>query len=165
MFVDRVEKKAGMLGFSSPKITLYLHAMACAQVSFVRLSFTSDGRDEFFKELQSTLERSAWKVVETVATVPAKKREFDPTHAGVHGILRSVATRNANADRSIDIAFQDLSALMKCAADVVDLAQKFSAAQLAQSKAGGVEEHDVRFDDLLVNLGFFSCLLCFHCYL
>jgi len=50
--------------------------------------------------------------------------EFDPSKAGITGILKTVQTKSQQTEESLQAAFQDLGALMKHAEAMVQLANK-----------------------------------------
>ena len=52
-----------------------------------------------------------------------KSNEFSTQHAGVGGILRQKAEKVQNHDQALQVAFQDIDALMRQAKEMVDLSQ------------------------------------------
>eukprot|EP01097_Dermamoeba_algensis_P000148 TRINITY_DN1053_c0_g1_i2.p1 TRINITY_DN1053_c0_g1~~TRINITY_DN1053_c0_g1_i2.p1 ORF type:complete len:314 (-),score=75.16 TRINITY_DN1053_c0_g1_i2:504-1445(-) len=57
----------------------------------------------------------------------AKARAFSTSAAGVGGIIRQVEQKAEETDKTMNVAFKDLSALMTKAKEMVELAEKFSS--------------------------------------
>lgn len=127
--IKKLETRAGFMGMSSPKITIYLRARtdeAPPQPDYLYLSFAAGDRDAFLLALQSAVDTEAW-------VVSIKQREeFSTSRAGVGGVLRHVDRAVREGDAALQAAFTDMEALMANAKDLVRLAERWAASEEGQ---------------------------------
>ena len=77
--------------------------------------------------------------------------------AGIGGLIRKQQEESARADKSIDLAFKDLSALMDKARDMVTLSQKLKEALEENArKSDNTEKEDKGIEKFLLTLGISS---------
>lgn len=137
------------------------------QPGYFKLVFHSNCDPEMFRsKLQIALDSKAW--TRTFATLenevkqlaikmslnnsnPAHNivpsttgRAFSTNSAGVSGLIRSAQSESQNVDATLKAAFSDLDALMKSAADLIALAEKFSKSRAkSDSLTESAEEREV----------------------
>lgn len=121
--VLKADAKAGVLGFSSPKIALHLQGG-----DVTKLSFHGNGRDAFLKHLETALAQKQWQAQSKTDV----KAAFSTRSAGIGGLLKDRKKQNMQTDRAMQAAFTDLDQLMANAKDIVGLSQKISAAVARQ---------------------------------
>jgi len=99
---------------------------------FVKLSFRGGGHQTFLNKLQQTLQNASWKKPEEskkddkAKAIQNQKYEFDPSRAGIGGIMQSVEEKQKKTNEQLEEAFADLKQLMKNAQNLVLLAEKLS---------------------------------------
>ena len=133
----------------SPKIELYLlprprdqsiGPIARSKYEMIKLSFRKGGCTEFYSVLKTQLSNKTW---EQVAAVPAR---------GISGIERKLEQKRQDAGRDINVAFQDLRALMDKAQEMVTLINSF-ASRMEQTKGSVVEDETIKLKSVLLSVG------------
>jgi len=150
--VDRLETQMRMMGFSSPKITMFLNAgtnAAPPQPDYMKLSFHGTGLDQFHEHIKNGLRAKAWENV-----VKEKVKKVFSTHsAGIGGLIKTTKEKAQKTDKTLEVAFKDLDALMDNAKNIVVLATKFRNSQEAKDQ----NDKDASvFNSMLLDLGIVS---------
>lgn len=150
--IEDLETKMGMMGFSSPKIMMRLQPLAngsSPDPDNIKLSFHGGGLNQFYQHIENGLRAKAWENV-----VKEKVREeFSTRSAGIGGIIKKTKDTVAKTDKSIDLAFKDLDALMENARNIVGLAEKFRHSQEAKAQD---DKDQSEFNTMLLDLGIVS---------
>ena len=85
------------------------------------------------------------------------ERAVGASAAGIGGLMRKQRQNNEHADKSIDVAFKDLSALIEKARDMVSLSNKLKVAlEENQKKGENTEREDKGIEQFLLTLGIAS---------
>ena len=117
---------------------------------YVKLSFRGGGQSEFFEQLRHVLAQSPevflaipfmlrkrliffqnasqgdrLQAIQSTKNQPPSK--FNPTRAGISGVLRSVDETQRETDAALSEAFRDLDALMIKASEMVRIAERITA--------------------------------------
>lgn len=151
--VADLDSKAGVPGFSSPKITVNLKALPNQpppDPSFMLLSFHGKGRDTFLSHIQSAMKSKLWEKVELPSEQP---QDFTTRGAGIGGIIKKAKDNQARTDVAVTAAFKDLDALMANAKNIVVLAEKYAQSQEAQNHDASAASE---FNAMLLDLGIAS---------
>jgi len=131
---------------ASPKIT-----MRMVNRKVYRLSFKSTGRDPFLAKFKQAIKEKAWEI-KKIEPLLKKKEAFDPSKAGITGIMREVDNRAKETDSSLKEAFTDLAALMDKVKDMVAFAEKFAQHQAKEES----KEEETEMRSMLISMGIAS---------
>ncbi|XP_013185669.2 vacuolar protein-sorting-associated protein 36 [Amyelois transitella] len=166
------EESSGVFGFRGPKrIILHLGPAlpgkrpgpaVVSPYHFIKLSF-KDGIDPtFYKALSDAVSAKAWErqspsspsslTSPTSSPKPSVAPINSKIRSGIVGIERSIEEQHRATDKSITVAFQDLTKLMEKAKDMVAISKNISTK--IREKQGDISEDDtVRFKSYLMSLG------------
>jgi len=89
------------------------------------LAFKGGGRDDFFKGLQTALQRKAWETIDTVK----KEVELGTSGAGIAGLLLRQQHQQQHLDSLSSEAFSDLDGLISKAKEIVAVISRYNACQ------------------------------------
>ena len=146
--IKQVDKEYGFLQRSGK---LKVEIKNDSEISFIKLSFKTGGRDDFENMLQKSLLARKWKEIGPSTLSDRRledKRTFSTAHAGISGIMRQQARDQEKKTILVSQAFTDLDALMEKAKDMVALLEKYAH----QQKRKGDEEGD-DLSGFLLDLG------------
>ncbi|QDZ24778.1 vacuolar protein sorting-associated protein [Chloropicon primus] len=145
---------------------------ALLELDTLSLAFrgASGSYDTFEKNLKLALAREEWRkeqmtkemtVGESYESVRGRgggpTTQVGASAAGIGGIMRKQREDNLKADKSIDVAFKDLSALMDKAREMVGLSSKLKEAlQENTRKADDTDKEDKGIEKFLLSLGITS---------
>eukprot|EP01116_Phalansterium_solitarium_P004129 TRINITY_DN15018_c0_g1_i1.p1 TRINITY_DN15018_c0_g1~~TRINITY_DN15018_c0_g1_i1.p1 ORF type:complete len:416 (-),score=97.31 TRINITY_DN15018_c0_g1_i1:365-1558(-) len=137
----------GGLTRASPKVHIEL-----SDRRQVRLSCKSGGHNALHSALYGALRDRAWERRRALPPGPSAPRRdpFDPSRAGVGGLMRAAEERKKETDTELQQAFSDLSALIDNAKGMVALAERFVAKQQKQASS---QEEDNDFRSMMISMG------------
>lgn len=123
-------------------------------VASMKLSFRGGtGTSNFYAHLQVALQKQDWKVRDTINV----ERTFDSAAAGISGLLHKAKITETTADVNLNVAFDDLDALMSKASDMVKLAESISA-KLSSKEEAVDDELESEFKKMLGELSLSSAV-------
>jgi len=160
-YLIRIDEEAATFSKSS-KIVIHLTAsdpqktsgpVVSSTFSYVRFSFQDGGQKEFYRSLAETMLKKKWEVTSTLqissSTTRGTEKQF---RSGIAGIERNIQHKNNETDKNINVAFEDMSALMEKARDMVTLSKNIS--QKIKDKQGDItEDETLQFKSYLLSLG------------
>ncbi|XP_024523405.1 vacuolar protein sorting-associated protein 36 isoform X1 [Selaginella moellendorffii] len=115
--------------------------------------------DNLVSQLGAVLQSRAWETLPAAAVNPSTasastpSSHWNPSRAGVSGILRKEQEQWEQTDKNLQEAFHDLNALMGKAKEMVLLADKMRARLLTEGSASGSQQE---LHDLLLSVGIAS---------
>ncbi|XP_064482035.1 vacuolar protein-sorting-associated protein 36-like [Ornithodoros turicata] len=114
--------------------------------NYVRFSFRSGGESEFFRNMQTALQKKEW---ETMPIVDTRGKRI---HAGIVGIERQMQAKREAADKHISAAFEDLTKLINMAKEMVSLSQSITQ-KLKEKGSNLTDDETITFKSHLLSLG------------
>lgn len=123
--------------------------------NFIKLSFKDGLNDYFVKEFRNALSAKRWEFVSPGNQQPIQNQKPVPTiktRTGIVGIERGLQEKQKETEKTISIAFQDLSKLMDKAKEMVNLSKVIST-KIREKQGSITEDETVQFKSYLLSLG------------
>lgn len=161
-YVKSLDEEMGSSMFFGKKKRLILHLseagrdklpgpMDFSGASFIKLSGPHGIDDKFIRTLNEVLMVKLWEIVEHTQ----KSEENLPKikqRSGIMGIEKHIQAKQKEADANINVAFQDLSKLIKMAKEMVTLSKSISV-KIRERQSEASEDETVKFKSALMSLG------------
>ncbi|RHY53460.1 hypothetical protein DYB34_004007 [Aphanomyces astaci] len=160
--IDRLSKESGFLSRSSKIRVDYL--WQTSESKFLKLSFKTGGRDEFFSPFEAAMARKAWADTKAPSALADRRlqqtRQFDASAAGIGGIMQRRQDEQKHTSELTTQSFSDLHALMDKAKDMVGLIERYvatsNAATSADADAAPSTDDVSEMQSVLLNMGIAS---------
>ncbi|RHZ03239.1 hypothetical protein DYB31_003527 [Aphanomyces astaci] len=154
--------ESGFLSRSSKIRVDYL--WQTSESKFLKLSFKTGGRDEFFSPFEAAMARKAWADTKAPSALADRRlqqtRQFDASAAGIGGIMQRRQDEQKHTSELTTQSFSDLHALMDKAKDMVGLIERYvatsNAATSADADAAPSTDDVSEMQSVLLNMGIAS---------
>ncbi|ETV93182.1 hypothetical protein, variant [Aphanomyces invadans] len=141
--IDRYSKESGFLSRSAKiRIDYTLNG----EHKFVKLSFKTGGRDEFFSPFEAAMARKAWADTKAPSALADRRlqqtRQFDAAAAGIGGIMQRRQEEQKQTSELTAQSFSDLNALMDKAKDMVAIIERYVATSKSTTASSSPDSSD-----------------------
>ncbi|ESN97504.1 hypothetical protein HELRODRAFT_177933 [Helobdella robusta] len=170
-YIIQIDKDSGSLT-KSPKIVLHLSPkdssssssssssndviksgpVGSSLYSFVRLSFTDGGHENFYERLNEAVMKKKWLQQPQLQPPQESSIVNKASRMGIGGIERSLEMRRQERDTTISTAFEDLSNLMVKAQEMVTISKNLSN-KLKDKQDNVTDDETLQFKQYLMSLG------------
>ncbi|CAH1391815.1 unnamed protein product [Nezara viridula] len=162
-YVVSCEEEKRVFSFlRSPKIVLHLSPpssdkgrgpVQTTPTNFIKLSYNNDLHYYLLPALRKALSAKRWTFISPEIPQPIQEPELTiKTRTGIVGIERGLHEKQKETEKTISIAFQDLSILMDKAKEMVNLSKVIST-KIREKQGSITEDETVQFKSYLLSLG------------
>lgn len=130
----------------------------------IKLSFRGGGSlSSLENNLQLALNRGDWKNPLASLSSSPEARAFDPTVAGITGLMKQVDLQQQTASETLSTAFDDLNSLMEKAAEMIKLAETIMNKVNRPNNTSAAEDtlnssEEKEFQRMIVEMGLTSAV-------